>query len=222
MRKSLVAAALAAVVVGPASGTPMLSGPAEVVDGDTLRIAGEAIRLHGIDAPELAQPCTDAVGIPFACGRTAARALERLVQGRTVVCRTVDRDGFGRAVAVCEADGIDLNRAMVASGWALAFRRYADDYVATERAATRARLGLWAGNFDAPWEHRAAARAVTTTAGAPVPGCAIKGNISKNGRIYHVPGSEHYDRVGISLSRGERWFCTVGEAEAAGWRAPRG
>jgi endonuclease YncB( thermonuclease family) len=32
-----------------------LRGPASVIDGDTIVVAGERIRLHGIDAPELEQ-----------------------------------------------------------------------------------------------------------------------------------------------------------------------
>jgi hypothetical protein len=51
--------------------------------------------------------------------------------------------------------------------------------------------------------------------------CRIKGNISENGRIYHVPGSEWYERTQIDARKGERWFCTEAEAKAAGWRAPR-
>jgi hypothetical protein len=51
--------------------------------------------------------------------------------------------------------------------------------------------------------------------------CLIKGNISDSGRIYHVPGSAWYERTEINESRGERWFCTEAEAQAAGWRPPR-
>jgi hypothetical protein len=52
------------------------------------------------------------------------------------------------------------------------------------------------------------------------PACDIKGNISvKSGeRIYHVPGQEFYSSAKISRQYGERWFCTEGEARAAGWR----
>ena len=51
-------------------------------------------------------------------------------------------------------------------------------------------------------------------------GCNIKGNISvRTGeRIYHVPGGKFYDATRISLSNGERWFCSEEEARAAGWR----
>jgi endonuclease YncB( thermonuclease family) len=56
---------------------------------------------------------------------------------------------------------------------------------------------------------------------SPAASCRIKGNISESGRIYHVPGSEWYGRTQIDASRGERWFCSEAEAQAAGWRAPR-
>jgi hypothetical protein len=51
--------------------------------------------------------------------------------------------------------------------------------------------------------------------------CRIKGNISESGRIYHLPGSEWYERTQINPAKGERWFCSEAEAKAAGWRAPR-
>ncbi|MER9005888.1 hypothetical protein NKI15_19850 [Mesorhizobium sp. M0862] len=56
--------------------------------------------------------------------------------------------------------------------------------------------------------------------GPPAVGCGIKGNISYNTgeRIYHVPGQEHYSETRISLSKGERWFCSEDAARAAGWR----
>ena len=57
--------------------------------------------------------------------------------------------------------------------------------------------------------------------GSPDRDCRIKGNISKHGRIYHVPGSRWYDETKIDTSKGERWFCSEQEAIDAGWRAPR-
>lgn len=50
--------------------------------------------------------------------------------------------------------------------------------------------------------------------------CQIKGDITTEGlRLFHRPGERHYAWVWISESTGERWFCNVDEAEAAGWRA---
>lgn len=54
------------------------------------------------------------------------------------------------------------------------------------------------------------------------PGCDIKGNISGDGsKRYHLPGGASYDAVKIDARRGERWFCSEGEAKDAGWQRAR-
>lgn len=63
--------------------------------------------------------------------------------------------------------------------------------------------------------------AAPVSTGARRSGCDIKGNISGSGRIYHLPGGAHYERTRIDESKGERWFCSEGEARAAGWRPAR-
>ena len=201
-----------------------LTGRASAIDGDSLRLAGEEIRLHGIDAPEAAQRCRDAEGRAYACGREASGALARLVAAGRTTCKGSGRDRYGRLLAVCESGGSELNEAMVESGWALAFRRYADAYVPAEARARAARRGLWAGRFIEPWDWRDGRRLANAARARPgkSASCRIKGNISESGRIYHVPGSPHYDRTRIDPARGERWFCSVEDARRAGWRAPRG
>jgi len=57
--------------------TPALAdvaGIATVIDGDTLEIHGQRIRLHGIDAPESRQLCR-LDGKPWQCGKDAANNL---------------------------------------------------------------------------------------------------------------------------------------------------
>lgn len=192
----------------------VVAGPAVVVDGDTLRMGAERIRLHGIDAPELDQRCG-----PVACGAAARDWLAERIGSAMVECEGRERDRYRRLVAVCLVDGDDLGRQMVAHGWALAYRRYSTDYVAEEQAARASGVGLWSLEFADPADHR---RAAGTPAPADQPpGCTIKGNINRNGeRIYHLPGSPSYARTVIDTSAGERWFCTEAEARAAGWRAP--
>ena len=46
----------------PAMSAESISGPAVVIDGDTIEVHGSQIRLYGIDAPEAAQTCENASG----------------------------------------------------------------------------------------------------------------------------------------------------------------
>ena len=56
---------------------------------------------------------------------------------------------------------------MVAQGWALAYRQFSDDYVAQEGKAREARLGMWRGEFVAPWDWRRGDRLAAVPAGKP-------------------------------------------------------
>ncbi|MEM0987980.1 MAG: thermonuclease family protein [Pseudomonadota bacterium] len=195
-----------------------VSGPARLVDGDTLIIEGRTVRLHGIDAPETRQTCWDDRGRDYRCGVAALDGLRDLVGNALVTCRGTERDRHDRLIAVCRAGSTDLNSRMVAMGLAIAYRRFSNDYLAEEVSARNASLGLWGGTFEPPEVVRAQMWE-TAQAAAPA-GCPIKGNISANGRIYHTPWSQWYARTRINTARGELWFCTEAEALAAGWRPP--
>ncbi len=133
-----------------------LQGRVSVIDGDTLEMHGQRIRLFGIDAPESGQRCSRPDGSAWRCGRDAAFALDDLVQGRTVTCHGRDKDRWGRVVAVCRLGQLDLGRWLVENGFATAYRRYSLDYAPTEEEARSARRGIWAGTFDSPenWRQR--------------------------------------------------------------------
>jgi endonuclease YncB( thermonuclease family) len=198
-----------------------LAGVATVVDGDTLHVSGQRVRLFGIDAPELSQTC-DAGNSKVACGQLAARWLRSRVQGRPIRCTQVDTDRYGRVVARCAVGGADVGREMVEAGWATAYRTYSADYVPAERRSRAARKGIWALGFVPPDAYRRARREESAPQAPPDARCAIKGNASSNGdRIYHLPGSRDYAAVRISAAKGERWFCSAAEAVAAGWRPAR-
>ena len=135
-----------------------LNGVASVIDGDTVEIRGTRIRLHGIDAPESRQLCTRPSGQSWRCGQQAALALSDRIGRRSVSCVARDTDRYGRIIAVCSQDGIDLNAWMVAEGWAVAYRRYSLDYASAETEAQSAGRNIWSGTFVMPWDWRRGAR----------------------------------------------------------------
>ncbi len=194
---------------------------AHVVDGDTLRVGSDRVRLSGVDAPELSQQCgTGSARTP--CGAEAASWLRGRVEGRSVDCIEVDRDRYERRVAVCRMAGVDLGAALVDAGWATAYRKYSLAYVDREGRARADRRGIWATPFEPPAQYRRERRKAAGTPPPPGSRCVIKGNVNADGvRIFHLPGSRDYKAVRIDLERGERWFCSAAEAVAAGWRPAR-
>jgi endonuclease YncB( thermonuclease family) len=131
------------------------TGAYEVVDGDSLRHGTTEVRLFGIDAVEYNQHCSLADGRDYACGREATASLRDLLRRRTISCKAMDQDRYGRTVARCGGDGFDLNEAQVKAGWAVAYRTHSLAYVAAEREARLAKRGIWAGRFEVPEDYRA-------------------------------------------------------------------
>jgi len=116
-------------------------------DGDAIRCRGnnKSMRLFGIDAPEMPGSCRPGractPGDPYA----ARDYLARITAGRTITCKRLSTDHYGRAIVRCAADGADLSCAMVAAGHAV--ERYgrlrcggaAASMVVDDRAATQLR-----------------------------------------------------------------------------------
>jgi endonuclease YncB( thermonuclease family) len=98
-------------------------------------------------------------GVNWPCGQNAARALTSVTNGKVVTCKGNRRDRYGRLVAICYVGADDLNARMVREGWALAYRRYASDYVDQEVQARAAGSGIWQGQFIEPWDWRRQSRA---------------------------------------------------------------
>ena len=220
---------IAALLATASDGLEPVFGVARAGDGDSLTIGEVRVRLFGIDAPELSQTCQKS-GQAWACGRAAADRLSNLVSGREVRCLPTGLDVHGRVVARCSAGGIDLNRTMVATGYAVAFRRYSMDYVSAEQSAKLGKKGLWAGTFEMPSDVRGG-QGIGRSAWSPAPprphepqtafsgpsSCNIKGNHSRRGDfIYHLPGMPYYGQT-----RAEAMFCSEAEAKAAGYRKAR-
>ena len=121
-----------------------------VVDAATLRLQDRVVRLLGVDAPVRGATCQARDGVGFDCGAAATNALAALVRETPVACRLNGHDELGRPYGVCEASGRDLNRAVIAAGWARADRalprlKHDEDTARTERR------GLWAAAPSATW-----------------------------------------------------------------------
>jgi len=218
-----VALALAAVLLSVIVGTPaalhaadVLSGPATVIDGDTIDIAGTRVRLEGIDAPEAGQTCGGKWFGTWDCGTAARNALQRLVGRERVDCENAGQDKYDRMLGLCSVGGRDINTEMVREGFAWAFVKYSTTYVEAEAEARTRKAGIWQGEAEPAWVYREKRWAHAENE-APK-GCAIKGNVSDRGHIYHMPWSPWYAQIRIEPEKGKRWFCTEAEAIAAGWR----
>ena len=198
----------------------LITGIATVIDGDTLKIGNKYIRIHGIDAPERKQAC-EIKDLNWMCGADATKLMQSLVKQAKVKCENVNQDRYGRIVGRCFSNGNDLGKTMVASGLALAYRRYSEEYVAVELIAKIAEKGVWSSKFILPWEWRQGRRLEPQQMIADND-CLIKGNISGSGeKIYHLPGGRYYAKTKINPDKSERYFCTQREAINAGWRKAR-
>jgi endonuclease YncB( thermonuclease family) len=156
-------ALFAVAVILPALATPLLAqsltGQATVIDGDTIEIHQQRIRLSGIDAPESDQLCRGNDSLPYRCGAKAANELDRFIAGRPVSCVDIDERTYKRVVAVCTVGGVDLADWMARQGLAFDWPKYSKgDYAAAQNEARQAERGVWSGSYVKPWDYRACTR----------------------------------------------------------------
>lgn len=90
-----------------------------VTDGDTLRCGSTRIRLSSIDAPEMPGHCRKGRVCTPGDPHASTENLRQLVEDEPVQCRQVDTDRYGRAVAFCSVQGVDLSCAQVEGGFAV-------------------------------------------------------------------------------------------------------
>lgn len=108
-----------------------------VYDGDTIQIGETSLRLFGLDAPELEQPCFDENENEQACGEFARKKLVGLLGRSLIYCTVIERerDGeasivetFGRPLATClslkDGESYDVAEFMISTGLAVAYREY--------------------------------------------------------------------------------------------------
>ena len=128
-------------------------GKAKVIDGDTININKNKIRLHAIDAPETNQTCKKN-SKDWNCGVESTNFLKELIDNNKIECITKGKDRYNRFIGICYKDNLDLNSAMVLNGWAIAYRYYSKDYIEEEEEAKRDKKGIWIGDFEEPYLFR--------------------------------------------------------------------
>lgn len=121
-----------------------------VIDGDTLQLGVERIRLWGIDAPELHQKCY-LQEKEIHCGQASKVALMSIIQSGSLICSIKDIDRYKRMVSQCFVDGKDVAGLLVLSGWALDYPQYSkgfyNDYQAEAKHENR---GIWKLKYVTP------------------------------------------------------------------------
>jgi len=133
-----------------------LAGKPKVIDARTLEVAGQRVRLYGIDTPDAGQPCHwPAKDID--CGHISMTALLDLVAvSGGIVCKPVDSVAAdnGTRFFRCFDDGSDIAENMVYTGWALPTPGDPAGYGAKAAIAEKRRYGMWKGTFEKPWVWR--------------------------------------------------------------------
>ena len=140
------------LIFNQANGKTIFGIP-KIVDGDTIHIGKNKIRLHAIDAPETKQKCIKNK-IEWDCGLQSTKFLKKLVGNNKIECITNGRDKYNRYIGVCYKNNIDLNSKMVVNGWAIAYRYYSLDYIKEEKIAKSKKIGIWSGEFEEPYLFR--------------------------------------------------------------------
>ena len=130
-------------------------GAIQVIDGETLEIQNQRIKLWGVDAPELNQTCKNGQDAGYDCGKEAASALSQwLTELQPVRCEPRGNDNSGNTIAICyTSTGDDIAGWMVRNGYAIDWPKYSNGfYGVSEKQAQSNKSGVWQHNEAAPWK----------------------------------------------------------------------
>ena len=139
-----------------------ISGNAQIIDGDTIKINSKKIRLHGVDAPESKQMCKKpyltiiffTFTKDYPCGKISTQKLQKKINNKVITCKILDIDRYKRLIGECYKRNLNLNSWLVSNGYAVAYRKYSNKYISNEINAKNEKKGIWQGKFEMPWDYR--------------------------------------------------------------------
>ena len=133
-----------------AANAETITGTAEVIDSDLLRVDGRRVYLFGIESLESGQDC--AIGTElWECYPAAVRKLQTIVTGGEVTCEIMSGPDFlDQVIARCVLGGEDIAAQYIRSGFAVTIPEETDAYEDEMAAAQQEGVGLWQGRFFLP------------------------------------------------------------------------
>ena len=139
-----------------------IEGKSKIIDGDTIHVKNNKIRLHGIDAPEKKQTCKKpylTISVfsftkSYLCGQVSTNKLTKKINNQIIKCKIKDVDRYNRLIGECYKRNENLNSWLVSNGYAVAYRKYSKKYISDEINAKNNKLGIWQGKFEMPWNFR--------------------------------------------------------------------
>ena len=140
----------------------IFQGIPKIIDGDSLEINNNKIRLLDIDAPEKKQICKKPyLTISFLnfyknyeCGVMVTKKLKKLINNKEIKCISENKDRYDRFLSICYLKKRDINSWLVKNGYAVAYVKYSKKYILEEEHAKINKLGIWQGIFQYPEEWR--------------------------------------------------------------------
>jgi endonuclease YncB( thermonuclease family) len=143
IRLVLTLTVLLACAASPAH-AQTISGRPTVLDGETLELRGQRLKLIAVDAPD-DHVCEATDDARWRCGPRAATALAELLEEAIVTCTLRDRDLLGRPIATCSLGAIDLSLWLIRNGLARDANSAPNGkYRQAQDEAKAARRGIWA------------------------------------------------------------------------------
>jgi len=131
-------------------------GKSFVIDGDSIRVDENEVRLLEIDAPEYKQTCFDANNQEYSCGKISKSFLINFINKKDVCCFYNKKDRYDRFLGKCFIAEKSINEEILKNGMAIIYdiKSVDERIIKIEEEARKNKRGIWVGAFQIPKEYR--------------------------------------------------------------------